>query len=241
MRDSEVVKNSFIFHNDYQTQLMLMSDEDAGALIKALVQYSCTRERPKLGGVVEMAFSFMAAQMDRESAAYIARCGKNSENGAKGGRPKKQTVSEDSEKNQTVFEKTQKSEWFLEKPKKADKDKEEDNDKDKDSVESKTRASARSHTPPSLDDVKAYCKERGGKVDAERWYDFYASKGWMIGKNKMKDWRAAVRRWESDAQARAPDDVKRFGFEQRKYDDDFYNGLVKGFDLDSISKGFGDD
>lgn len=53
-------------------------------------------------------------------------------------------------------------------------------------------------TPPTIDEVKAYCFERGNKVDADRWYDFYSAKGWMIGKNKMKDWKAAVRTWEKD-------------------------------------------
>jgi uncharacterized protein YdaU (DUF1376 family) len=49
---------------------------------------------------------------------------------------------------------------------------------------------------PKLEEVKAYCKERNNDVDPIRWYNFYESKGWMIGKNKMKDWRAAVRTWE---------------------------------------------
>jgi len=53
-------------------------------------------------------------------------------------------------------------------------------------------------TPPSLDDVKKYCKERNNDVDAERWFDFYTAKNWMIGKNKMKDWKAAVRTWEKN-------------------------------------------
>ena len=51
-------------------------------------------------------------------------------------------------------------------------------------------------TPPSLDEVRQYCLERNNNVDPEKWYDFYASKGWMVGKNKMKDWKAAVRTWE---------------------------------------------
>jgi hypothetical protein len=50
--------------------------------------------------------------------------------------------------------------------------------------------------PPTLEEVQAYCKERNNGVDAQRWYDFYLSKGWMVGKNKMKDWKAAVRTWE---------------------------------------------
>ncbi len=51
-------------------------------------------------------------------------------------------------------------------------------------------------TPPTVDEVRAYCKERGNTVDPECFWDFYASKGWMVGKNRMKDWRACVRTWE---------------------------------------------
>lgn len=50
--------------------------------------------------------------------------------------------------------------------------------------------------PPTVEEVSAYCTERDNSVDAEAFVDFYASKGWMIGKNKMKDWKAAVRTWE---------------------------------------------
>ena len=51
-------------------------------------------------------------------------------------------------------------------------------------------------TPPSLEEVQAYCTERGNTVDAQRFVDYYASKGWVIGKSPMKDWKAAVRNWE---------------------------------------------
>ena len=50
--------------------------------------------------------------------------------------------------------------------------------------------------PPTLEEVTAYCRERGNKVDPQKFVDFYTMKGWMVGKNKMKDWRAAVRTWE---------------------------------------------
>lgn len=49
---------------------------------------------------------------------------------------------------------------------------------------------------PTAEEVRAYCQERKNKVDPEQFVDFYASKGWMIGKNPMKDWKAAVRTWE---------------------------------------------
>lgn len=51
-------------------------------------------------------------------------------------------------------------------------------------------------TPPSVKDVQEYCSERKNNVDAQAFVDFYESKGWMVGKNKMKDWKAAVRTWE---------------------------------------------
>lgn len=50
--------------------------------------------------------------------------------------------------------------------------------------------------PPTLEEVQSYCQERKNTVDPGRFIDYYASKGWYIGKNKMKDWRAAVRNWE---------------------------------------------
>ena len=50
--------------------------------------------------------------------------------------------------------------------------------------------------PPTADEVKAYCIERGNTVDVDMFMSFYESKGWYVGKNKMKDWKAAVRTWE---------------------------------------------
>jgi len=51
-------------------------------------------------------------------------------------------------------------------------------------------------TPPEVAQVKAYATEKGfPNFDAEKFCDFYISKGWMVGKNKMKDWKAAVRTW----------------------------------------------
>lgn len=54
---------------------------------------------------------------------------------------------------------------------------------------------------PSVEEVNAYCKERNNGIDAEHFVNFYESKGWLIGKNKMKDWKAAVRTWESKNKA----------------------------------------
>lgn len=50
--------------------------------------------------------------------------------------------------------------------------------------------------PPTVDQVREYCEERSNTVNPQRFVDYYSSNGWMVGKNKMKDWKAAVRTWE---------------------------------------------
>ena len=68
-------------------------------------------------------------------------------------------------------------------------------EKDKDSIEVDKGKNKR-FTPPTLEEVTAYCIERNNDIDAQAFIDFYTAKGWFIGKNKMKDWKAAVRTWE---------------------------------------------
>lgn len=53
-------------------------------------------------------------------------------------------------------------------------------------------------TPPTIEEVTEYCEERNNGVNAQKFIDFYESKGWMVGKNKMKDWKACVRTWEKE-------------------------------------------
>lgn len=50
--------------------------------------------------------------------------------------------------------------------------------------------------PPSVEEVEEYCRERGNSVDAQNFVDWYTANGWKVGKNPMKDWKAAVRTWE---------------------------------------------
>ena len=49
--------------------------------------------------------------------------------------------------------------------------------------------------PPTVDEVREYIRENGYNINPETFVDFYASKGWMVGSNKMKDWKACVRTW----------------------------------------------
>ena len=63
-------------------------------------------------------------------------------------------------------------------------------------IEKERKPKRKRFTPPTIDEVSSYCKERNNSVDPERFIDFYASKGWKVGNQPMKDWKAAVRTWE---------------------------------------------
>lgn len=83
------------------------------------------------------------------------------------------------------------------------------------------RAARTPFRPPTVEEVETYCQERQNGVDASRFVDFYASKGWKIGSSPMKDWRAAVRTWErreSKTQDKsAPMETNRFANLERLY------------------------
>lgn len=63
-------------------------------------------------------------------------------------------------------------------------------------IKEDTNVSKKRFAPPSVDEVRAYCAERNNGIDPQSFIDFYESKGWMVGKNNMRDWKAAVRTWE---------------------------------------------
>jgi len=71
-----------------------------------------------------------------------------------------------------------------------------ENDKDNNTIYNNTNNNIRFKKPKILD-IENYCLERKNKIDAERFFNYYESKGWMVGKNKMKNWKAAVRNWEN--------------------------------------------
>jgi hypothetical protein len=75
-------------------------------------------------------------------------------------------------------------------PKSEPTDKEEDKEEDKD------KESKKKFSPPSIQEITDYCDQRDNSVDPTQFFNFYTAKNWMIGKNKMMDWRAAVITWE---------------------------------------------
>lgn len=68
-------------------------------------------------------------------------------------------------------------------------------------------------TKPTIDEIQNYCMERNNNVNAEQFFDYYESNGWKVGKNSMKDWKAAVRTWER-SEYRKPATTKKSNTEQ---------------------------
>lgn len=68
---------------------------------------------------------------------------------------------------------------------------------DKNNKEEDTKPKRERFVKPSLDDVKSFISEKGYKVDAESWYNFYESNGWKVGKNSMKNWQACIAQWNA--------------------------------------------
>ena len=83
---------------------------------------------------------------------------------------------------------------------------EEDKDKEKD---------IKKFIKPTLEEVQAYCNQRNKGVDAQKWFDYYTSNGWKVGKNPMKDWKAAIRTWE-----RSGEGARDIGKYKRSFDYD---------------------
>ena len=76
---------------------------------------------------------------------------------------------------------------------------------------------------PSLEEVKEYCQERNNNINAEQFIDYYDANGWKVGKNSMKDWKAAIRTWERNRSGNneitsRSNTIKRDGSEYAEYD-----------------------
>lgn len=118
-------KSSFLIYLDYEEQFNLLTDEQVGQLMRAIIKYEKTREIPQLDGVVKMAFSFIKTQLDRDREKYEARCEKNRENAKKGGRPRK------NQKDNLKTDGFNENQMDAKKPD-NDKEDEEDNDNEED-------------------------------------------------------------------------------------------------------------
>jgi hypothetical protein len=145
-----------------------------------------------------------AIDIDKTEKAYAAKCEKNRQN--------RLTTNVD-ERERTIT--------------KVDERPQNKNIKEKENIKETTLKGSKEKplarfTPPTVEEVDAYCKERGNRVNAQRFVDFYAAKGWKIGQNPMKDWKAAVRTWEQrdDSPACPAKVVSAQQYTQRQYTED---------------------
>lgn len=188
---------------DYLDAIEPLGDAERGRLFTSLLTYARTGEAPQLGGNERFLFPMMRAQLDRDIAAMAGV----SEARSKAAKASKSSKCEQIQQMQAKAANASKS----------SKDKDKDEDKDEDKKGNGARAAR--FTPPSVEEVSAYCQERGNGVDASRFVDFYSSKGWMVGKSKMKDWKAAVRNWERSGDAKATP-AKKPGYNVQHHGDE---------------------
>lgn len=180
------MKDWFKARNIWGAGILSLSDEEAGQFVKALWQYTMNGEVIELSGAAKgiMAIAMMTLSADDDAANALSAT--RAAAGAKGGLQKvanqanatiaKQEIANDS----NCFNKNK------------NKNKEEDI---KENIKEKTSGR---FTPPTIEQVKEYCNERENSVDPDRWFNYYSSNGWRVGKNPMKDWKAAIRTWENN-------------------------------------------
>lgn len=180
-------KKSFILYCDQQGVFNMLPDEQAGKLIKHIFAYVNDENPESEDLLLTIAFEAIKTQLKRDLKKYESYIDKQKENGKKGGRPK----------TQPFLDETQKTQAFFEKPKKADNVNVNVNENViiKENIKEKPVR----FTPPTADEVKAYMLEQGMDDLSQKWLAFYEAKGWLIGKNKMKDWKAAVRTWKTNS------------------------------------------
>lgn len=185
----------FVFQDEYLEKLAKLSDQEVGRLVRALAVYHAKGEEQELAGRESIAYDFIKVEIDRIDQKYEAKCETNRNN-----RERSITTVNDRERPTTNEDKV----------KVKVKDKENNN-------------SIRRFTPPTRDEVAAYIAEKGYLVDADRWLAYYESNGWKVGKNPMKDWKAAVRTWTTNGydqpvkQTKQP--IAQRDYTQREYED----------------------
>ena len=167
-----------------------LPDEEAGALIKALI----SGDDENLPFMADLVYPMIKGQVDRMTEFRE----KQRANGAKGGRPKNrpetQTKPNDNP-NETQAEPKEKPPVPIPVPVKK---------------EIPTVSRKKAFVPPTADEVNEYCRKNGYHIDGEYFVNWYGARKWMSGKTKIQDWKACVRTWvtkqkkDQDQQPQAP-------------------------------------
>lgn len=190
------MKTSFVIREDMVTLFESLDDVSAGQLIKGLCAHQKGENAVIENGILNAALSMFCAWLDEDNRRYEEKCKKNSENIRK--RWNKSDIPTDT----TVYERIPTDTTAIpDDTKNTDKD----NDKDikKDSPSESRKKSRAAFCPPTVDEVRAFEREKGYGDEADAFVDFYASKGWMVGKSKMVSWQSARSGWERRRKERA--------------------------------------
>ena len=189
-----MAREYFCAYHSFIETLTPYGDAECGRLFRAALVYSATGKEEEFRGNERYIWPTIKQMIDRDREAYNAKCQINRMNGSKANAP---------ERYRTVPNGTQEKEKEKEKEEGKDKDNpsEKENPSPATAGSGKEKEAPKRFTPPTVEEVRAYCLERGNAVDPEKWHAYYTSNGWMVGRNRMKDWRAAVRTWERNAPA----------------------------------------
>lgn len=206
-------KKSFVMYAEYGDLINKLEDEDAGQLIKAVFQYQLTGDVPELSPVADMLFSIIKIRLDQDNEKWENTKRSRSAAGAAGGLASGQSRSktkqnEANEANASFASENEANEAVTVTVTVPVTDTvtecvPTDRGMGEGDLPQHAPKTRRTFQKPSRSDVVTYCKERRNYVDPVRFYDYYEANGWMVGKNHMKDWRAAVRTWERGEQPRA--------------------------------------
>lgn len=206
---SRAKKQSFVLYYDIREPLELLNDDERGKLFTAVLDYAENGIIPEFSGMLAMAFAFIKKSIDRDTEKWDSTRESRIDAGRKGGLAKQANATFAKQNNQSVANLANVAVPVpVPAPVPAPVP---------DNVPVPVPAPvcinvgnpqrAKRFIPPSVDDVEAYCIERGNGVNAQRFVDFYEAKGWKIGKEKMKDWKAAVRTWEQRADSKAASNI----------------------------------
>lgn len=188
-------KTSFLMYTDWGDMIEELDDKSRGQLLLAIMRYQSGGDLPEMDIGAKVAFAQIRSQFRKDEEKYNKTVANRSAAGKQGGRPKANALQE-KQKKQMLFEESKEKQSEA---KKADNDNVNDNVLKENTLKG---IKEKRFAPPTPENVSGYCREMGYEnVDAERFVDFYASKDWMVGKNKMKDWKAAVRNWARQDQS----------------------------------------
>jgi hypothetical protein len=175
-------KDTFILNIDLDEKTESLSDEEVGQVIRKIFKYIKGEPLPKLAKHLEMVFSFIRVDIDKNNKKYQDRCEKN-----------KLAIQNRWNKNNT-----NEYECIQTYSNNTDNDNEYDNEYESSKEDKKEIKTKKKFIKPTIEEVSSYCLERNNKVDAQRFIDYYDANGWKVGRNAMKDWKAAIRTWEKN-------------------------------------------